>query len=219
MVTPLPRAVLWDMDGTLVDSGELHFVAWQEILATLGRGLDRRVFESTFGLRNDAVLRRLVDPAIGDADIARLGNAKEERYRALVRARGVLPLPGALEWLARLAAAGWRQAIASSGPRANTEAIIDAVDFAGVFGSIIAAEDVVHGKPHPEPFLTAAARLGVLPPRCVVVEDAPPGLESGRGAGMPTIGVLSTHAALDADVVVGALTDLADDAFDRLIAR
>jgi len=218
MAPHAPRAVLWDMDGTLVDSGELHFRAWQEMLATLGRELDRRTFAATFGLRNDAVLRRLVDPNVSDADIVRLGTAKEDRYRALVRSQGVAPLPGARDWLARLAAAGWRQAIASSGPRANTEAIIAALELGDVFDAVIAAEDVIQGKPHPEPFLTAAARLSTAPARCVVVEDAPPGIESGRRAGMPTVGVLSTHPALDADVVVGALTDLADDAFERLVS-
>jgi beta-phosphoglucomutase len=218
MAPAAPRAVLWDMDGTLVDSGELHFLAWQEMLASLGRPLDRHTFASTFGLRNDAVLRRLVDPDVSDADIVRIGSAKEDRYRALVRSRGVAPLPGAHAWLARLASAGWRQAIASSGPRANTEAILAALALGDVFEAVIAAEDVTHGKPHPEPFLTAAARVGADPARGVVVEDAPPGLEAGRRAGMPTVGVLSTHPSLDADVVVGSLTDLADDAFERLVA-
>jgi beta-phosphoglucomutase len=217
MSDSLPRAVLWDMDGTLVDSGELHFLAWQETLASLGRALDRATFAATFGLRNDLVLQRLLDPNVSADDVGRFGGAKEERYRALLRTHGVEPLPGARDWLARLAEANWRQAIASSGPRANTQAIVAALGWDSVFDAVIAAEDVVHGKPHPEPFLTAAARLNAKPQRCVVVEDAPPGLEAGRRAGMPTIGVLSTHPSLEADVVVAELTDLADDAFDRLV--
>lgn len=217
MSAAAPRAVLWDMDGTLVDSGDLHFEAWRETIAALGRPLSRAEFDATFGQRNDAVLRRLVDPDIGAADIARIGDEKEARYRALVAARGIAPLAGALDWLRRLADAGWRQAIASSGPRANSEAILAALDLGASFAAIAAAEDVTHGKPHPEVFLVAAARLGVEPRRCVVLEDAPPGLEAGRRAGMPTIGVLSTHPHLDADVVVATLTDLAPDAFDRLV--
>ncbi|MBX3025162.1 HAD family phosphatase [bacterium] len=213
-----PRAVLWDMDGTLVDSGDLHFLAWRETMREHGRSLTRAEFDATFGQRNDAILRRLLDPAIGDADIARIGDEKEARYRALVAAHGIQPLAGALDWVRRLAAVGWRQAIASSGPRANAETIIAALALDGAFAAVAAAEDVTHGKPHPEVFLVAAARLDVAPARCVVLEDAPPGIEAGRRAGMPTIGVLSTHAALAADVVVAALTDLAADAFDRLIA-
>lgn len=212
------RAVLWDMDGTLVDSGALHYHAWRETLAALRAPLGEAEFAATFGLRNDAVLRRLLDPAIGDADIARLGEAKEARYRDLVRRDGVAPLPGASAWLARLAARGWRQAIASSGPRANTAAILDALAWHGMFQTVVAAEDVTHGKPDPEVFLTAAARLDAAPARCVVVEDAPPGIEAGRRAGMPTIGVLSTHAALAGDVVVRALSELDAHAFDALLA-
>ncbi len=196
MTDGAPRAVLWDMDGTLVDSGDLHFDAWRETMRALGRALARAEFDATFGQRNDTILRTLVDPAISDADIARIGDEKEAHYRALVAAHGIRPLAGALPWLRRLDGDGWRQAIASSGPRANAAAIIAALGLDGAFAAVVAAEDVTHGKPHPEVFLTAAARLGVDPPRCVVLEDAPPGLEAGRRAGMPTIGVLSTHATL-----------------------
>ena len=212
-----PRAVLWDMDGTLVDSGRLHHEAWRELMAGLGRTLSYEEFAATFGLRNDAILRRLVDPAMSDAEVARIGDEKEARYRDLVRAHGVAALPGALDWLARLAAAGWRQAIASSGPRANAAAIVDTLGLDGTFAAIVAAEDVTHGKPHPEVFLTAAARLAVPPARCVVLEDAPAGLDAGRRAGMPTVGVLSTHPHLEADVVVASLADLDPQALDRLV--
>lgn len=217
MTGAAPRAVLWDMDGTLVDSGDLHFEAWRTTLAGLGRSLARAEFDATFGQRNDAILRRLLDPQIAAAEVARIGDEKEARYRALVAARGIAPLAGALDWQRRLAAAGWRQAIASSGPRANAAAIVAALGLEGAFAAVVAAEDVTHGKPHPEVFLAAAARLGVAPARCVVLEDAPPGLEAGRRAGMRTIGVLSTHARLEADLVVAAFADLAADAFERLL--
>jgi len=211
------RAVLWDMDGTLVDSGLLHHEAWRDLLADLGRPLTYEEFAATFGLRNDAILRRLVDATMSDAEIIRIGDEKEARYRTLVQARGVAALPGALDWLARLRDGGWRQAIASSGPRANAAAIIAALGLDGAFAAVVGAEDVVEGKPHPEVFLTAAARLDVPPPRCIVLEDAPAGLEAGRRAGMPTIGVLSTHAALQADVVVRSLAELDARTFDRLL--
>ena len=205
------------MDGTLVDSGEYHYEAWRETMSGLGRPLSREEFAVTFGQRNDAILRRSIGPQITDDEIRDIGDAKEERYRALVRARGIAALPGVREWLTRLRDAGWRQAIASSGPRLNALTIIDALGLAGIFDAVIAAEDVVHGKPDPEVFLTAAARLGVDPPRCVVVEDAPTGIEAGRRGGMRTLGVLTTHPHLDADRVVATLAELELDAFDRLL--
>lgn len=186
-------------------------------MSGLGRSLSRAEFAVTFGQRNDAILRRSIGPQISDAEIRDIGDAKEERYRDLVRARGIAPLPGVREWLARLCESGWRQAIASSGPRLNAQTIIDALGLAGTFDAIIAAEDVVHGKPDPEVFLTAAARLGVDPGHCVVVEDAPTGIEAGRRGGMRTLGVLTTHPDLDADRVAATLADLEPDAFDRLL--
>jgi beta-phosphoglucomutase len=211
------RGVLWDMDGTLVDSGEYHYEAWRETMADLGRSLSREEFAVTFGQRNDAILRRSIGPQITDDQIRSIGDAKEERYRALVRARGIAALPGVREWLARLREDGWRQAIASSGPRLNALTIIDVLGLAGTFDAIIGAEDVVHGKPDPEVFLTAAARLGVDPARCVVVEDAPTGIDAGRRGGMRTLGVLTTHPHLDADRVAATLAELEPEAFDRLL--
>lgn len=213
------RAVLWDMDGTLVDSAEHHYQAWRATMAELGRPLARDEFAATFGQRNDAVLRRYIGPHVTADEIERTGTAKEERYRALIAAAGITPLPGVREWLTRLQAAGWRQAIASSGPRRNSEAILAALGVAAMFDLIVSAEDVRHGKPDPEVFLTAAERLAVAPARCVVVEDAPMGIEAGRRAGMATLGVLNTHPQLAADRVVASLTELDGDAFERLLHR
>ena len=212
-----PRAVLWDMDGTLVDSADYHYRAWQAAMAELGRALSRAEFAATFGQRNDAILRRYLGPQVTPEDIQRIGDAKEAHYRALVSAGGIVALPGVREWLARLHAAGWRQAIASSGPRLNAAAIMDALSLRAAFDAVIAAEDAVHGKPDPEVFLVAAARLGVDPACCVVVEDAPTGIEAGRRGGMRTLGVLTTHPHLDADRVVRSLAELEEDAFERLL--
>ena len=107
----------------------------------------------------------------------------------------------------------------TSAPRDNVEAIQQATDLDAFMGTIICAEDVERGKPYPDPFLLAAQRLSVRPDRCVVVEDAPAGLEGARRAGMKTIGVLTTHKTLDADVVVKTLQDLAPDAFERMTSN
>ncbi len=212
------RAVLWDMDGTLVDTARFHLDAWQDVLGGLGITVTHERFMQTFGRRNDAVIRDLVDPEATAETIARIAGEKEERYRALVRAHGVEPLPGVREWLPRLRDAGWRNAIASSAPHANIETIIDAMGFHGQFDGIAGDEDVTVGKPDPQVFLAAAASVGAQPARCVVVEDAPAGVEGGRRAGMRTIGVRSGHGTLDADIVVDSLADLPPDAFERLLA-
>lgn len=212
------RAVLWDVDGTLIDSSEYHWLSWQGALAAENFPVTREQFAATFGQRNEEILRGYF-PAHPAEDIARVGCAKEEIYRDLIRTRGLELLPGVRRWLEHLRREGWLQALASSAPRANLDAIICALALEPYFAAIASAEDVTAGKPDPQVFLAAAAKLGVRPTRCVVVEDAPAGTEAARRAGMRCVGVLSSHAELKADVVVSSLEELPDDAFDDLLVR
>ncbi len=211
------RAVLWDVDGTLIDSAEYHWLTWRETLLGEGYELTRSQFDASFGQRNNEILRGYFGADLAATEVARIGEAKEERYRELVRTRGIEPLPGVRRWLEKLKTEGWRQAIASSAPRLNLDAILGALGLEEFFAAVASAEDVLRGKPDPQIFLAAAAKVSVAAARCVVVEDAPAGTEAARRAGMRRVGVLSSHAALEADVVVNSLADLPDDTFDRLI--
>ena len=210
------RAALWDVDGTLIDSREYHWLSWRDALAAEDFRVTRGQFEQSFGRRNDEILRDYF-PSYSGRDIARVGEAKEVAYRALVRERGIELLPGVRRWLDRLKEEGWLQAVASSAPRQNLDAIIAALGLEEYFAAIASAEDVTEGKPDPQVFLAAASKLGVPPSACVVVEDAPAGTEAARRAGMRCVGVLSSHAELRADIVVRTLEELPDTAFDDLI--
>jgi len=212
-----PRAVLWDVDGTLIDSSEYHWLSWQGTLAAENFPITRAQFASTFGQRNDEILRAYF-PRYTSDDIARVGESKERAYRELIRARGLKLLPGVRRWLEKLRGQGWLQAVASSAPRLNLDTIIAALSLESFFSAVASAEDVTAGKPDPQVFLAAARKVGVEPSRCVVVEDAPAGTEAARRARMRSIGVLSSHAELRADIVVRSLEDLHDDAFDELLA-
>ena len=213
----MTRAVLWDLDGTLVDSAEYHWRAWRDTLAAEGTSITYEQFLDSFGQKNDRILRTWFGPAIARERIQQIGDAKEAEYRRMTEAEGLSPLPGAAGWIAALHAAGWKQAIASSAPRANVEVMLRAAALNAHFEAIVAAEDVRAGKPDPEVFLAAASRLRVDPAWCVVVEDAAAGIEGARRAGMKCIGVSAT-ATLRADIFVRALTDLRPDAFDSLFA-
>ncbi len=206
--------MLWDLDGTLVDSQAYHWRSWQDALAAEGVSVSEARFRATFGQRNDLILREWLGPDATPERLARVGEAKERDYRRLVAEGGLAPLPGAAEWLARLRAAGWLQAVASSAPRLNVEVVLRALGLGRWFGARVTAEDVRHGKPAPDVFLAAAARLGVPPARCVVVEDAAAGLEAARRAGMRSVAV---GGVAGGDVTVRSLAELPPDAFDRLI--
>ena len=211
------RAALWDVDGTLIDSRDYHWLSWQGALAAEDFAVTPEQFAASFGRRNDEILRGYF-PSYSPEELARVGEAKEVAYRGLIRSRGIELLPGVRRWLDKLHREGWLQAVASSAPRANLEVIIDVLGLEGYFAAVTSAEDVTVGKPDPQVFLAAAARLGVAPATCVVVEDAHAGTEAARRAGMRSIGVLSSHEGLHADLVVRTLEELPDTAFDDLLA-
>ena len=213
----MPRAVIWDVDGTLIDSSVLHFEAWLATLEREGVQVTQERFQATFGQRNDAVLRAFIHPDLTDDEIDRIAAAKEVRYRELVRTRGMEPLPGVRHWLAELGRTGWRQGIASSAPHANLGAILESIGLASYFDVVVSGDDVQYGKPDPQVFLLAARRLDVSPHRSVVVEDALAGVEGARRAGMRCVGVLGGHTTLDADIVTPSLDRLPPDAFERLV--
>jgi len=209
--------VLWDLDGTLVDSEQQHWLAWRDTMATEGVTLTFEQFRATFGWRNDAILRTWIGPDIDDQRIARIGDTKEELYRELVRRNPMAPLPGAAHWVRRLHTEGWSQAVASSAPRLNIDVVLEVIGLAGQFQASASAEDVAHGKPDPQVFLLAATRLQVPPARAIVVEDAAAGIEAARRAGMRSIGVRRDGVQLPADIAVASLADLPPDAFTSLI--
>jgi HAD superfamily hydrolase (TIGR01509 family) len=210
------RAVLWDLDGTLVDSEEYHWLAWRDSMAAEGVPITHEQFLKSFGLRNDTIVPGWIPGAPAET-MRRIGDAKERLYRRLVREGGLKPLPGAREWIDRLSRDGWRQAIASSAPRENVDTMLAVLGLAACFQAIVSAEDVTLGKPDPQVFLTAAARLGSAPAQSIVVEDAPAGVEAARRAGMPSIGVRRDGSPLDADLAVASLTDVPPDGFVRLL--
>jgi beta-phosphoglucomutase len=212
---PAPAlAALWDMDGTLVDTSELHYAAWRATCLANGRDLTRAEFFATFGRRNEETIPMLFGASTPPARVRAIADAKETAYREAAAA-GVDLLPGCRELLAALAAAGWRQAIGSSAPRANLELIVRLTASAPLFGALVAGEDVAHGKPAPDVFLTGARLLGAAPAQCVVLEDAPVGILAAKAAGMRAVGVLfrSHHTEADllragADLVVADMQQL-----------
>ena len=211
-----PRAVLWDLDGTLANSREYHWRAWQAALARIGVEITEAQFAASFGQRNDAILAEWLGADADPAVVLQVGEEKEALYRDLVQSEGIEPLPGASEWVQALHDAGWRQAIASSAPRLNVEVMHGALGFGDAIEVLVGAEDVSAGKPDPEVFLLAAERLGTLPSRSIVVEDAAAGIEAAVRGGMASIGV-GGGGVEAADLVVKHLTELPPGAFDRLV--
>ncbi|UCH86523.1 MAG: HAD family phosphatase [Dehalococcoidia bacterium] len=204
----MTKAILWDLDGVLVDTAPFHFQAWQELFRSLGKGFAEGDFRRTFGLRNDAILADILGE-LTPAEIERLAQRKEELYREKMEGR-VTAIPGAMGLLRRLQQRGRKSAIVSSTTRENVRVVLGSLGLESAFEAVVAEEDAPKGKPDPQGFLVAAEKLGVAGGECVVIEDAPGGVEAAKRAGMRCIGVTTSRAreALTAaDLVVDSLEE------------
>lgn len=180
--------VIWDVDGTLLDSAQMHYEAWVALAKELEKPFTRADFTATFGRRNPEIIRELFGMAYSDQEVADMGFRKEEFYRAAAR-QGVQLLPGVKTLLEELKAEGYRQAVGSSAPRQNLDLLLDLTDVASFFETVVAMEDTQRGKPDPQVFQVAAERLGLIPARCLVLEDAVAGVQAAKAGGMKCIAV------------------------------
>lgn len=209
------KAVLWDMDGVLVDTGPLHFETWKEALGTIGVDISEPAFRSTFGMNNHGVLSTILGRPVDDAFVEDIAGRKESAFRSGIRGRVTL-LPGVRAALEGLRRAGFRLAVASSAPVENIDALVDALEIRDLFDQLVSAAGMP-SKPDPMVFLEAARRLGVPPARCTVVEDAVVGVQAARAAGMRCIAVTTTNrreALGAASLVVDTLEGLPLSAFE-----
>jgi beta-phosphoglucomutase len=212
------HGVIFDMDGVLVDSSEAHFAAWSRLGEELGVAHPREVFESTFGMHNRQIIPLWLGGRVAEDAVQRYSDRKEAIYRELA-ATEVRPLDGVVELIQSLHANGFRLAVGSSGPRPNVELILGLLGVKELFHALSTGDEVTHGKPNPEVFLKAADKLGCPPERCVVIEDAPQGVEAGVAAGAKVIAVTSTRPASElskAHVVIASLRDVSPDLVARL---
>ena len=176
-------AIIFDMDGTLVDTERLGFKGWDLAAAELGADVPRELAVSFVGHNEPAVLAMLTD-AIGDADLARRVFDLHWQKRRELAETELEAKPGALDTLRALKAEGYRLAVASSSGREIIEINLSRAGMLGYFDAITAGTEVENGKPAPDIFLLAAQKLGIEPARAAVIEDSPNGVRAGHAAGM-----------------------------------
>jgi beta-phosphoglucomutase len=214
------KGVLWDMDGVLVDTGDCHYRAWAQALHEHELSFDYEFFRRTFGMNNAGILETLLGRKPDPKLLASISDRKEQLFRDMAR-QNTHTLPGVRDWLEKLGVMGWKQSVASSAPQANIDVLIDALELRDYFDLIASGADMP-GKPDPTLFLQVARAMGVPVHRCVVVEDAIPGIQAALRARMRCIAVTTTNPAeslLQADLVVDSLTELPPDAFERLLEK
>lgn len=208
------KAIIFDLDGTLVDNMGVHLHTWIELLRELGVTMTAHEFHERYaGQTNPVIFRGIFGERLSDERIMELAEHKETLYRRRY-ADQLKPVAGLPALMDALESAGIPRAVGSSGSRVNVHFVLDGLGWRARFGAIITGEDVTHCKPAPEVFLTAARRLGVAPADCLVFEDAPIGIEAARRAGMDAVALTTTlpRASFErlSPPVIGIVDDFAD---------
>lgn len=204
------RAVIFDLDGVLVTTDELHYRAWKAMADREGIPFDRDVNHRLRGvsrMESLAIILEKATRAYSDAECEQLAAMKNELYRTSLAKIGFAEiLPGAIETLDGLDAMGVPYAIASSSR--NAKLILERTGLLSRMAAVVDGNDITRSKPDPQVFLLAAERLGIEPQACVVVEDAESGVEGGLAAGMRVVGVGPAERVGRAHRVVGSLQEI-----------
>ncbi len=217
----IQQAVIFDVDGVLVDSYEPHFQSWRQMLSEHGLEFTEAQFRATFGRTSRDIILELCGDRFPMEQLQAFDDRKESLYRDIVR-KDFPAVDCAVELIDALAEAGFAMAVGSSGPPENVALTLESLGRADRFAVRVTGGDVTRGKPDPQVFLLAAERLGVAPQHCAVVEDAPAGVEAANRAGMASIGLTgtATREQLDhADLVVDHLRELTPSHVAKWIVR
>ena len=182
--------LLFDLDGTLVDTDVFHLKAYNTLLQTFDRQIDEDYYKThVMGFSNDEIMRKLF-PAESSNKHAQYANQKEEIVRSLFT--DLTPTPGLLELLQRAELFCCRMAVVTNAPRQNAELLLSGLRLQDRFKTVVLGEELTHGKPHPLPYLTALELLGARAENAFAFEDSYSGVKSASSAGLRTFGLLTS---------------------------
>lgn len=186
-------AVIFDLDGTLIDNNSFHIKAWQEFYKKRNRTLTEEEYKEHFnGKTNTDVLAYVFDQPLSPQENETYTNEKEDLYRIIYEPH-IQPVKGLLNLLQQLQNAKIPMAIATSGIKVNIDYMFKHLDIKHFFKEVIYSKDIQKGKPDPEIYFITAQKLHVMPENCVVFEDSVAGIQSAKAAGMKVVAIATTH--------------------------
>jgi beta-phosphoglucomutase len=193
MPKPFPfTAVLFDLDGVLIDATDLHYRVWDEFARARGFVPSREQILATNGRRADETIRLWLGSSLTDHQVAAIAAERETHFNWLLEKESVRVLPGATEFVHALQRSAVPMAVATSATPENARLSLSRARMEGIFDIVITAADVANGKPDPEPYLKAAERLGVSATTCLVIEDSVLGIRSAKSAGAKCLALATT---------------------------
>ena len=210
-------ALVFDLDGVIVDSNRVHAACWREYLGRCGLQAPENFDLRMFGRRNDDIVRDVFGPDLDPAEVFRHGAEKERMYRQMMRP--VLQenlVPGVAAFLERHRHTP--MAVATNGEQANADFVIDTGGFRQYFRVVIDGHQVERPKPDPEIYLRAAEMLSVPPGDCIVFEDSMAGIEAARASGARVAAIKTTHSAAELPPVDVSIQDFLDPELERWLS-
>lgn len=211
--------VIFDVDGVLLDSYQMHFECWLSIAGEYGIVITASEFRSLFGRRGREIARQVWGPEFSEQEVVSIHRRKQALYRESLQ-RNLPAMDGAVQLIDGLVEAGMVLAVGSSAPPANVKLTLERLGRKQAFSAIVTGSDVRKGKPDPRVFLLAAQRMGIEPSHCAVIEDAPVGIAAAVTAGMTAIALSGTAPAdsfPQAHLVVNSLQQLSPKRIADLI--
>ena len=184
-------AILFDLDGTLVNTDPLHYQTWQEILRDYGLEIDQTFYKARISGRLNPIIVQDLLPQLSLEAGQQLADNKEARFREM--GLSLTPLAGLLDLLAWIDTHGLKKAVVTNAPRENVNFVLEVLKLADSFDKVVLAEEATAGKPDPASYQLVLSQLGISPKDAIAFEDSPSGIHAAVGAGIYTIGVASTH--------------------------
>jgi HAD superfamily hydrolase (TIGR01509 family) len=204
-------AILFDLDGTIVNTDPIHYQAWQNMLLKYGIEIDETFYKSRISGRLNPEIVKDILPQLSPATGAKFADEKEALFRQ--KAPNLKPMAGFSELLAWTETHHLKRALVSNAPRLNVEFMLEVLGIKEAFDVVVLAEDCIAGKPDPAPYEVALQKLAVTAEQAIALEDSPSGIRSAVSAGIRTVGIASTHdpqilQEIGAFLVIPDFTDL-----------
>ena len=187
--------LIFDMDGVIIDSNPFHKIAWRNFLLNKGVPYSDEIFDNVISGRNGPTnIRILMGQDLPEKIVCEYVAEIDGGFREILRnTEEIGPIPGLYEFLDAIQNSGFKTAMATSAPKGNIELVLEKLRLRNCFDVIVDGDDVTRGKPDPEVYLTTVEKLGVTKEQCIVFEDSRMGIRSALSAGLPVVGVSSSH--------------------------